>query len=101
MRQDTSAPAAGNGESIVSDEPQVVDETAVMPSDEAPDKTVKKDPGDSGLPAAPSEETDTPPQITLEDAKQQIGEEILSVLAEKFNGKLSEIRPVDPRDMLF
>lgn len=100
VRKDTSAPAAGNGEPIVLDTPLVVDEKAVMPSDTASQKAVKKDPGDSRLPAS-SEETDAPAPITLEDARQQIGEKILSVLAEKFNGKLSEVRPVDPKDMLF
>ena len=39
--------------------------------------------------------------ITIDEAKQQISEEILSVLAEKFNGKLSAVRPVDPKDILF
>lgn len=100
MRQDTTAPVADNGESTVSDEPRAVAGKAVIPSDKAPDTAVKKDSGDSRLPA-PSEETDSPPLMTLEDAKQHISEEILSVLAEKFNGKLAEVRPVDPKDMLF
>ena len=39
--------------------------------------------------------------ITLDEAKQQIGEATLSVLAEKFNGKLSGVRPVDAKDTLF
>ncbi len=99
MRQDT-APVAGNGELTVPDEPQPVDEKAAVLSDEVSDKAVKKDPSDSSLPAS-SEKHDTPPPITLEDAKQQISEEILSVLAERFNGKLSEVRPIDPKDMLF
>ena len=69
-------------------------EEAVFSSEEV----AEKDPADS---LDPPKKIDTSPLMTIEEAKQQIGEEILSVMAEKFNGKLSEVRPVDSKDILF
>jgi len=46
-------------------------------------------------------ETDASALMTLEDAKQAISEETLKALAEQFNGKLSGVRPVDSKDLLF
>ena len=41
------------------------------------------------------------PLITLEEAKERIGMEALTALSEKFNGRLTGIRNVDSKDVLF
>lgn len=48
-----------------------------------------------------SEATDPSALVTIDEAKKQISDEIVSVLADKFNGKLSKVRHVDQKDMLF
>jgi hypothetical protein len=69
-------------------------------SDSSVGKTVEKDPVVSGL-SLDSREVNQSTLITVDEAKQQISKEILSALADKFNGKLSEVRPVDDKDILF
>ena len=48
-----------------------------------------------------AEEGNRAPLMSLDAAKQQIAPEVLEVLAEKFNGQLSEMRHVDEKDVLF
>ena len=41
------------------------------------------------------------PQLTLEEAAQRLGPQVLQLLEEKFNGSLVEVRSPDERDVLF
>lgn len=79
----------------VADELQGDEEAPAGSTDEA----VEADQGDSGLPT-PEPAADKSSLITIDEAKQQISAELLSVLADRFNGKLSEVRCVDEKDML-
>ena len=63
-------------------------------------EVVEKNDGGSDLTPA-SQEANKSALITIDEAKQSINAETLSVLAGKFNGKLSDVRPVDEKDILF
>ena len=39
--------------------------------------------------------------ITLEEAKERISPDVLAALSDKFNGRLTSVRNVDPKDVLF
>lgn len=79
----------------VADELQGDEEAPAGSTDEA----VEADQGDSRLPTS-EQAVDKSSLITIDEAKQQISAELLSVLADRFNGKLSEVRCVDEKDML-
>lgn len=91
-------------DSIFSDESglTVVDETPVNEPISTGQvlEVVEKNNGGSDLTTA-SQEARKSSLITIDEAKQSIDAEILSVLAGKFNGKLSDVRPVDEKDILF
>ncbi len=85
--------------SAVMDKPQANEEAPVRSSHEVRE-AVKKDNGANDL-SLLSQEPKQSSLMTIDEAKQNISAEILSVLADRFNGKLSEVRPVDKKDILF
>lgn len=73
-----------------------------IPPEKLPVPTQKAEEGDPADHSVPlTESTKSSITVTIEDAEQQIGKEVLSLLAAKFNGKLSKVRPVDEKDLLF
>jgi len=96
--------AESSGESTLAEappEPQVAAPKAV---EVVPESTEKSLPGFKAVAVEKppkTEEGNRVPLMSLNAAKQQIAPEVLEVLAEKFNGQLSEMRHVDEKDVLF
>ena len=58
-------------------------------------------PSEDKAPDLSNKEGEDAPVATIEDVRKQMDPEILTVLSEKFNGKLTKVRRVDSKDMLF
>lgn len=44
--------------------------------------------------------TQARPSLSIDEARSRIGSEVLGMLADKFNGSLTEVRSIDDKDHL-